>query len=93
MQTVDALTVSVVVDDSSDMLSTPPPHITSELRVLHLVYPNEDLIDATITEFKKFGFRLIITGHCRGWRAVHAFADVFGSDTVDPLAVGTQQFL
>jgi 7,8-dihydropterin-6-yl-methyl-4-(beta-D-ribofuranosyl)aminobenzene 5'-phosphate synthase len=34
MQTVDALTVSVVVDNSSDMLSTRPSHITSELRVL-----------------------------------------------------------
>ena len=34
MQTVDALTVSIVVDNSSDMLSTRPPHIASELRVL-----------------------------------------------------------
>jgi 7,8-dihydropterin-6-yl-methyl-4-(beta-D-ribofuranosyl)aminobenzene 5'-phosphate synthase len=34
MQAVDALTVSVVVDNSSDMLSTRPPHIASELRVL-----------------------------------------------------------
>lgn len=31
---LDALTVSVVVDNSSDMLSTRPPHIASELRVL-----------------------------------------------------------
>src|SRR5260221_12191353 len=60
---------------------------------LHLVYPNEDLIDETIEELNKFGFRLIIPGHCTGWRAVHAFASVFGRDTVDPLAVGTQQFL
>ena len=34
MQAVDALTVSVVVDNSSDMLSTRPAHIASELRVL-----------------------------------------------------------
>jgi 7,8-dihydropterin-6-yl-methyl-4-(beta-D-ribofuranosyl)aminobenzene 5'-phosphate synthase len=34
MQTVDALTVFVVVDNSSDMLSTRPRHIASELRVL-----------------------------------------------------------
>jgi 7,8-dihydropterin-6-yl-methyl-4-(beta-D-ribofuranosyl)aminobenzene 5'-phosphate synthase len=34
MQEVDALTVSVVVDNSSDMLSTRPAHIASELRVL-----------------------------------------------------------
>jgi 7,8-dihydropterin-6-yl-methyl-4-(beta-D-ribofuranosyl)aminobenzene 5'-phosphate synthase len=60
---------------------------------LHLVYPNEDLIDETIAELNKFGFRLIIPGHCTGWRAVHAFATAFGGGTVDPLAVGTQQFL
>lgn len=60
---------------------------------LHLVYPNEDLIDETIAELNKFGFRLIIPGHCTGWRAVHAFATAFGGSTVDPLAVGTQQFL
>jgi metal-dependent hydrolase (beta-lactamase superfamily II) len=29
---------------------------------LHLVYPNEDLIDETIAELNKFGFRLIIPG-------------------------------
>jgi 7,8-dihydropterin-6-yl-methyl-4-(beta-D-ribofuranosyl)aminobenzene 5'-phosphate synthase len=60
---------------------------------LHLVYPNEDLIEDTVAELKKFDFRLIIPGHCTGWRAVHAFATAFGPDTVDALAVGTQQFL
>jgi len=60
---------------------------------LHLVYPNEDLIEETIAELKKFDFRLIMPGHCTGWRAVHAFVSAFGSDIVDPLAVGTQQFL
>ena len=30
----DGFTVSLIVDDSSDMLSTRPPHIASELRVL-----------------------------------------------------------
>ena len=34
MQEVDTVTVSVVVDNSSDMLSTRPTHIASELRVL-----------------------------------------------------------
>lgn len=60
---------------------------------LHLVYPNEDLIEDTIAELKKFDFRVIIPGHCTGWRAVHAFISAFGSDVVDPLAVGTQQSL
>jgi RNA polymerase sigma factor (sigma-70 family) len=34
MQQVDSLTVSVVVDNTTDMLSTRPPHVNSELRVL-----------------------------------------------------------
>jgi 7,8-dihydropterin-6-yl-methyl-4-(beta-D-ribofuranosyl)aminobenzene 5'-phosphate synthase len=60
---------------------------------LHLVYPNEDLIEATIAELKKFDFSLIIPGHCTGWRAVHAFVGAFGDDKVDPLAVGTRHSL
>jgi metal-dependent hydrolase (beta-lactamase superfamily II) len=44
---------------------------------LHLVYPNEELIEETIAEIKKFGFRVIIPGHCTGWRAVHAFISAF----------------
>ena len=34
MRQVDSLTVSVVVDNTTDMLSARPPHVTSELRVL-----------------------------------------------------------
>jgi len=60
---------------------------------LHLTYPNEDLIDATIAELKKFNLSVIIPGHCTGWRAVHAFVRAFGEKTVDPLAVGTRQSL
>ena len=60
---------------------------------LHLVYPNEDLIEDTVAELKKFDFKVIIPGHCTGWRAVHALISAFGVDVIDPLAVGTQQFL
>jgi len=60
---------------------------------LRLTYPNEDLIDATIAELKKFNLSVIIPGHCTGWRAVHAFVGAFGEKTVDPLAVGTRQSL
>jgi 7,8-dihydropterin-6-yl-methyl-4-(beta-D-ribofuranosyl)aminobenzene 5'-phosphate synthase len=60
---------------------------------LHLVYPNEDLIDATIAELKKLNLSVIIPGPCTGWRAVHAFVGAFGDKTVDPLAVGTRQSL
>jgi 7,8-dihydropterin-6-yl-methyl-4-(beta-D-ribofuranosyl)aminobenzene 5'-phosphate synthase len=34
MLKVDSLTVSVVVDNTTDMLSSRPSHVTSELRVL-----------------------------------------------------------
>jgi len=60
---------------------------------LHLVYPNEDLVDPTIVELKKFNFSVIVPGHCTGWRAVHALVRAFGEDRVDPLAVGTRQSL
>ena len=60
---------------------------------LHLVYPNEDLIEETITELKTLGVRHILAGHCTGWRAIHAFVEAFGEEVVDPLAVGTRQSL
>ena len=60
---------------------------------LHLVYPNEDLIDATIDALKPFDIRVIVPGHCTGWRAVHALVTAFGEDRVDPLAVGTRRSL
>ena len=60
---------------------------------LHLVYPNEDLIDPTIAELKQFNFSVIVPGHCTGWRAVHGLVRAFGEDKVDPLAVGTRQSL
>jgi 7,8-dihydropterin-6-yl-methyl-4-(beta-D-ribofuranosyl)aminobenzene 5'-phosphate synthase len=60
---------------------------------LHLVHPNEDLIEATIAELKKFNFGVIIPGHCTGWRAIHAFINAFGEATIDPMAVGSRQSL
>ena len=58
---------------------------------LHLVHPNEDLIDDTIAALKVFDFRVIIPGHCTGWRAVNRFIAAFGETTVDPMAVGSRQ--
>ena len=66
------------------------PHIPLYALVggLHLVYPNEDLIEESIRALKKFELRVIIPGHCTGWRAVHALISEFGEDIVNPLAVG-----
>ena len=60
---------------------------------LHLVNPNEDIIEDTIAELRKFGLRVIIPGHCSGWRAVYALVNAFGEGVVDPLAVGSRQTL
>ena len=60
---------------------------------LHLVYPNEDIIPETIAELRTFDLKVIIPGHCTGWRAVHALIGAFGEGIVDPLAVGSRQTL
>jgi 7,8-dihydropterin-6-yl-methyl-4-(beta-D-ribofuranosyl)aminobenzene 5'-phosphate synthase len=57
---------------------------------LHLVYPNEELIGDTVSALKNFGFKLIIPGHCTGWRAVNALINAFGENVVNPLAVGSR---
>lgn len=57
---------------------------------LHLVYPNERFIEETANVLKGFGLKLIIPGHCTGWRAVHALINAFGEDVVNPLAVGSR---
>ena len=60
---------------------------------LHLVYPNEDIIPETIAELRTFDLKVIIPGHCTGWRTVHALIGAFGEGIVDPLAVGSRQTL
>src|SRR5512135_2446429 len=60
---------------------------------LHLVAPNEDIIPETIAALRPFGLRVIIAGHCTGWRAIHALISAFGEGVVDPLAVGSRQIL
>jgi 7,8-dihydropterin-6-yl-methyl-4-(beta-D-ribofuranosyl)aminobenzene 5'-phosphate synthase len=60
---------------------------------LHLGSPNEDLIHEIIAELHGFCLKVIIPGHCTGWRAVHALVNAFGEEVVDPLAVGSRQTL
>ena len=47
---------------------------------LHLVYPNEDLIDETIAELKKFNVRLHHSRTLHRVRAVHGSPAHFGRD-------------
>jgi 7,8-dihydropterin-6-yl-methyl-4-(beta-D-ribofuranosyl)aminobenzene 5'-phosphate synthase len=56
----------------------------------HLVGSNEAIIGETVADMRALGLRLIVPGHCTGWRAVHALADAFGEPAVVPMAVGSR---
>jgi 7,8-dihydropterin-6-yl-methyl-4-(beta-D-ribofuranosyl)aminobenzene 5'-phosphate synthase len=56
---------------------------------LHLGGVMERIIPDTVEGLKPFRIRHIISGHCTGWRALHALADAFG-DAVSQSAVGTK---
>jgi 7,8-dihydropterin-6-yl-methyl-4-(beta-D-ribofuranosyl)aminobenzene 5'-phosphate synthase len=55
---------------------------------LHLGGVMEALIPDTVEGLRPFHIKHIITGHCTGWRALHALANAFG-DSVSQSAVGT----
>jgi len=55
---------------------------------LHLGGVMEAIIPETVDGLRPFGIKYIITGHCTGWRALHALANAFG-DGVSQSAVGT----
>ena len=55
---------------------------------LHLGGVMEPLIPDTVEGLRAFAIAHIITGHCTGWRALHALANAFG-DAVSQSAVGT----
>jgi 7,8-dihydropterin-6-yl-methyl-4-(beta-D-ribofuranosyl)aminobenzene 5'-phosphate synthase len=55
---------------------------------LHLGGVMERLIPETVDGLRPFAIKHIITGHCTGWRALHALANAFG-DAVSQSAVGT----
>jgi 7,8-dihydropterin-6-yl-methyl-4-(beta-D-ribofuranosyl)aminobenzene 5'-phosphate synthase len=55
---------------------------------LHLGGVMEHLIPETVEALKPFDVRYFITGHCTGWRALHALANAYG-DRVSQSAVGT----
>jgi 7,8-dihydropterin-6-yl-methyl-4-(beta-D-ribofuranosyl)aminobenzene 5'-phosphate synthase len=55
---------------------------------LHLGGVMEGIIPDTVAGLKPFGIKYIISGHCTGWRALHALASAFG-EGVSQSAVGT----
>jgi 7,8-dihydropterin-6-yl-methyl-4-(beta-D-ribofuranosyl)aminobenzene 5'-phosphate synthase len=56
---------------------------------LHLGGVMERIIPETVDGLRPFRIPQIITGHCTGWRALHALADAFG-EAVSQSAVGTK---
>lgn len=54
---------------------------------LHLSGVTEKIIPDTIGDLREFKLKLLAPGHCTGWRALTAMAQVFGDELV-PSAVG-----
>lgn len=48
----------------------------------------EKIIPQTVADMKSFNLKMIIPGHCTGWRAVNALGNAFGDQMVVPSAVG-----
>ena len=55
---------------------------------LHLGGVVEAIIPDTVDALGPFGIKYVITGHCTGWRGLHALANAFG-EGVSQSAVGT----
>jgi 7,8-dihydropterin-6-yl-methyl-4-(beta-D-ribofuranosyl)aminobenzene 5'-phosphate synthase len=55
---------------------------------LHLGGVMEKIIPQSVEGLKPFNISHIITGHCTGWRALHALANAYG-DRVSQSAIGT----
>lgn len=49
---------------------------------------SEAIIPETIEDMKAFNLKVIVPGHCTGWRAVHKLVETFGEDIVVMSAVG-----
>lgn len=48
----------------------------------------EAIIPETVEDLRAFGLKVIVPGHCTGWRAVHRLVETFGEAVVIPSAVG-----
>jgi 7,8-dihydropterin-6-yl-methyl-4-(beta-D-ribofuranosyl)aminobenzene 5'-phosphate synthase len=50
----------------------------------------EKIIPETVRDLASFGLRMIVPGHCTGWRAITALLNAFSEEVVVPIAVGKQ---
>ena len=58
----------------------------------HLVGPNEGWIKETVAELKELNPRVLMPGHCSGWRAKYEIEKVMPG-RLAPLTVGTKFML
>jgi 7,8-dihydropterin-6-yl-methyl-4-(beta-D-ribofuranosyl)aminobenzene 5'-phosphate synthase len=78
-----------IVNVCTHVRSLFPDHpIHAVMGGLHFGGVMERNIPATVEGLRPFNISHIITGHCTGWRALHALANAFG-DAVSQSAVGT----
>lgn len=48
----------------------------------------ESIIPETVADMQDFDLRVLVPGHCTGWRATHKLVETFGEAKVTPSAVG-----
>lgn len=48
----------------------------------------EAVIPETISDLGQFGLKVLVPGHCTGWRATYRLLEAFGEERVIPSAVG-----
>jgi 7,8-dihydropterin-6-yl-methyl-4-(beta-D-ribofuranosyl)aminobenzene 5'-phosphate synthase len=48
----------------------------------------ESIIPETVADLSEFDLKVIVPGHCTGWRATHKLVEAFGEERVFPSAVG-----
>ena len=77
-----------------DGTAKPDPRIVAKQTKLRIRRPVEARAEAqatlreTIEDLKAFDLKMVVPGHCTGWRAIHKLVETFGEDRVVPSAVG-----
>jgi 7,8-dihydropterin-6-yl-methyl-4-(beta-D-ribofuranosyl)aminobenzene 5'-phosphate synthase len=78
--------INVLTDARATFADTP---LYAVMGGLHLSGPGpEQVIADTVRDLARFGLKMIVPGHCTGWRAVTALVNAFGEEVVVPSAVG-----
>ncbi len=68
----------------------PGQAIAAVIGGLHLVRPNEAAIPDTLRDLRGLDVETLVLGHCTGWRAIAACAQVWDADHLVPMAVGSR---